>query len=82
MVVFRWHSPRIAFTSQAIETPKVKGKPRFDHIVRMSHSRGQSCPQFAPIFFGGSGQMGMQELADLSQLAEVEDRASCRIPIW
>ena len=49
LVVFRWHSPRIAFTSQAIETPKVKRKPRFDYIVRMWRSRGQYCPQFAPI---------------------------------
>jgi hypothetical protein len=46
-VTFRWHSHRIAFTSQAIETPKVKGKPHFDHIVRMSRSCGQYCPQFA-----------------------------------
>jgi hypothetical protein len=49
MVVFRWHSPRIAFTSQSIEAPTVKAKPRCDHIVCTLHSRGQHCPQFAPI---------------------------------
>src|SRR5262249_27342907 len=31
-----------------IETPKIKGKRRFGHIVGMSCSRGQCCPQFAP----------------------------------
>jgi hypothetical protein len=48
LVVFRWHWPRIAFTSQAIEAPKVEGKRRFDHIVRTLRSQGQCCPQFAP----------------------------------
>jgi len=48
MEVFPWHSPRIAFTSQAIETPMDKGKPRFNRIVRMLQSHGQCCPQFAP----------------------------------
>jgi hypothetical protein len=34
MVVFRSHSPRVALTSQAIETPKNNGKPRSGHISR------------------------------------------------
>jgi hypothetical protein len=47
-LVFRWHSSRMAFTSQAIETPRIKGKPRFNYIIRMLQSHGQFCPQFAP----------------------------------
>jgi hypothetical protein len=54
MTMFRWHSPRIAITSQAIETPRIKGKQRFNRIVRMLQSHGQCCPQFAPIL--GAGQ--------------------------
>ncbi len=50
MVVFRWHSPRIACTWQAIKTPRVDGKLRFNRIVRMLRSHGQCCPQFAPIW--------------------------------
>jgi hypothetical protein len=50
MVVFRWHSPRIALTSLAIETPKVETKSHFDNIARMLCSLRQYCPQFAPIF--------------------------------
>jgi hypothetical protein len=38
-LVFRWHSSRMAFTSQAIETTRVKRKPRFS--VRMLRSHGQ-----------------------------------------
>jgi hypothetical protein len=48
-VDLRWHSSRMAFTSQAIETPRVDGKLRFNRIVRMLQSYGQCCPQFAPI---------------------------------
>src|SRR5262245_6707674 len=64
MLVFRWHSPRIAFTSQAIETLQVKGKLRFDHIVGMLRSRGQSCPQFAPIW--GRGDVPLLSLSTSS----------------
>jgi hypothetical protein len=48
MAAFRWHSSRMAFTSQAFETPKFKGKSRFNRIVRMLQSHGQCCPQLAP----------------------------------
>jgi hypothetical protein len=50
LVGFRWHSSRIACTSQAIETRKIKGKPRFNRILRISWSHGQYCPQFVPIW--------------------------------
>src|SRR5262249_55448431 len=46
LVVFRWHSPRVVFTSQAIETPKVKRKPRFDHIARNVAFTGAVLPPF------------------------------------
>jgi len=54
MAAFRWHSSRMAFTSQAFETPKIKGKSRFNRIVRMLQSHGQCCPQLAPKWGGGA----------------------------
>ena len=62
-VVFRWHSPRIACTSQAIETPRVNGKLRFGHILRMLASQGQCCPQFAPIWGGPIRRSGASFLS-------------------
>jgi hypothetical protein len=49
-LVFRWHSSRMAFTSQAVETPRIERKLCFNRIVRRLQSHGQCCPQFAPFF--------------------------------
>jgi hypothetical protein len=54
--VIRGNWSRMAFTSQAIETPRVGRKRRFDDIIRRLRSQGQCCPQFAPIFWGGQVQ--------------------------
>ena len=63
MVAFRWHSFRMAFPSQAIETPGVDGKLRFDHIVRMLQSHGQCCPQFVGAGFSPDGPLPFRQSA-------------------
>ena len=69
-VVFRWHLTRMAFTSQAMKTPRVKRKTRFNHIIPMLRSHGQCCPQFAPIFGGGHVSRRSRPLISLAGFRE------------
>jgi hypothetical protein len=75
MVVFRWH-----FTSQAIETPLVNGKLRFERFVHMLPSHGQYCPQFAPHLVAGD-QRGRSCFAFLTLPRGGADSCSIRIRV-